>query len=184
MPFVTVQSSTGSIIFSHFFCNNNEVLAWVSILGSCVNVLTWSKRCVALYFCVYLHCRGHEVVCMCYVFVCIVAWHHLNNAFPWKGAFESQKVWVSTVYAALSLDNAQTNYKWKIQRTTQNKTIIQKYETRNSSAVSVNSFCKLVFSMHVCRCEFEPSTLQMYYSACVLTVKICAFICYQVNCHF
>ena len=120
MPFVTVQSSTGSIIFSHFFCNNNEVLAWVSILGSCVNVLTWSKRCVALYFCVYLHCRGHEVVCMCYVFVCIVAWHHLNNAFPWKGAFESQKVWVSTVYAALSLDNAQKNYKLKIQRTKQN----------------------------------------------------------------
>ena len=64
------------------------------------------------------------------------------------------------------------------------KTIIQKYETRNSNAVSVNSFCKLVFAMHVCRCEFEPSTLRMYHSACVSTVQICAFICYQVNCHF
>ena len=129
--------------FQPLFWNNNEVLSWANILGSSVNVLIWSKRCVALYFCVCLHCCGHAVVCMCYVFVCIVAWHHLNNAFPClKGRLWKPKGVSVNCLCGLFSCQCTKDHKWKIQRTkymwNTHKTLIQKYETRNSNAVSVS----------------------------------------------
>ena len=129
--------------FQPLFWNNNEVLSWANILGSSVNVLIWSKRCVALYFaCVCI--VADMQLCVCVMCLCVLL-HDiiLTTPFlPWKEAFESQKVWVSTVYAALSLVNAQKDYKWKIHHTkymwNTHKTLIQKYETRNSNAVSVS----------------------------------------------
>ena len=157
-----------------------------NILRSSVYVLIWSKRCVALYFCVCLHCCGHAVVCMCYVFVCIVAWHHLNNAFPsLKGSLWKPKgVSVNCLCGLVSCQctkkiinekySVSTKYMWNT-----HKTLIQKYETRNSNAVSV----KLVFSMHLCRCEFEPSTLQITIVHMFPPWRYLR-ICYQGNCHF
>ena len=151
MPFVTIHNTN----------TKYKGMSWhEQVVLMCSPAQNGVLHCI--FVCVCILADMH--LCVCFMCLCVLL-HDIILTTPflaWKGAFERQKVWVSTVYAALSLVNAQKDYKWKIQRT---KYIYVEYTQNAKNANNMRQEIQMQWAWTLfanfsfqcmCKCELEP----------------------------